>query len=225
MLDGGSRRVRFHDYAQIYSIPGLYERLFAETLQCASPDVVAGLLAESLRAAGEDPTDLRVLDFGAGNGMVARALTDIGVRTVFGLDLLPEAKMAALRDRPGLYTDYLADDVTALTPTDAQRVRGAQLNCLVCVAALGFDDVPPAAFAAAFNYIADTGWCAFNLRDRFVDEPGAFSRLLDRMVGEGVVGESAHRRYRHRLSMTGEPLYYDAVVARKIRDIPLDWVQ
>ena len=225
LINGESQRVRFHDYARIYEVPGLYERLFAETLQCASPDVVAGLLSDSVRAAGESPTDLRVLDFGAGNGMVAQALADTGVRTVFGLDLLPEAKHAAQRDRPGLYLDYIADDVTALSAQDAKAVQDAQLNCVVCVAALGFDDVPPAAFAAAFNYIADEGWCAFNLRDRFVDQPGAFSRLLDRMVAEGVIVETAHTRYRHRLSVAGEPLFYDAVVARKNRDIPLEWVR
>ncbi len=217
--------MRFHDYARIFEIPGLYEGLFVETLKCASPDVVAGLLAESVRAAGEDPADLRVLDFGAGNGMVAEALARTGARTFYGLDLLPEARMAALRDRPGLYVDYLADDVTTLDADDAAVLRDARLNCLVCVAALGFDDVPPAAFAAAFNYVGSPGWCAFNLRDRFVDQPGAFSQLLDRMVREGVIEETAHTRYQHRLSVAGQPLFYDAVVARKLRDIPLDWVR
>ena len=217
-------RIRFHDYARIYQVPGLYERLFADTLQCASPDVVAGQLADSVRAAGEQPGDLRVLDFGAGNGMVAQALAQTGVRTICGLDLLPEARMAALRDRPGLYADYIADDVTSLSSDDDTTLREAGLNTLVCVAALGFDDVPPAAFAAAFNYVASPGWIAFNLRDRFVDEPGAFSQLLDRMVAENVVTETAHTRYRHRLSVAGEPLHYDAVVARKNADIPLDWL-
>jgi hypothetical protein len=225
LIDGHSRRVRFHDYAEIYEIPGLYERLFADTLQCASPDVVAGLLADSVRAAGDDPAQLRVLDFGAGNGMVGEALSGIGVRTLYGLDLLPQARAAALRDRPGLYADYVADDVTALSPRDAAMLRDAHLNCLVCVAALGFDDVPPAAFAAAFNYVGAPAWCAFNLRDRFVDQPGPFSQLLQRMVAEGVVVQTAQTRYQHRLSVAGEPLFYDAVVARKQRDIPLDWVQ
>ena len=30
----GARRVRFHDYDEIYAIPGLYERLFRDVLQC-----------------------------------------------------------------------------------------------------------------------------------------------------------------------------------------------
>src|SRR5919202_4942600 len=65
--DGETRRLRFHDYADIYSIPGLYERLIYEELRCESPRVIARLLANELERRDADPTDLRVLDLGAGN--------------------------------------------------------------------------------------------------------------------------------------------------------------
>lgn len=202
----------------------MYEKLFADMLECTSPTVVADLLAEAIEQTGEDVASLRVLDFGAGNGMVAEALAATGVKTIFGVDLLPEAREAALRDRPGLYLDYIANDVTALDAEQQRSLTDAALNCLTCVAALGFDDVPPTAFAAAFNYVTSPGWCAFNLRDRYVDEPSAFSRLLDRMMAEGVLEEVAHTRYQHRLSVSGEPLEYDAIIARKTRDIPESWI-
>ena len=32
----GRRRIRLHDYADIYAIPGLYERLFYDVLRCSS---------------------------------------------------------------------------------------------------------------------------------------------------------------------------------------------
>jgi len=35
--DGSQRRIRFHDYEDIFAIPGLYEHLFAERLCCDSP--------------------------------------------------------------------------------------------------------------------------------------------------------------------------------------------
>jgi SAM-dependent methyltransferase len=224
VVNGESRRIRFHDYAEIYKIPGMYEKLFADMLECTSPDVVAGLLADAVDAAGQDMASVRVLDFGAGNGMVAEALAAKGVTTIVGVDLLPEARAAAMRDRPGLYGDYIAGDVTALDVEQHDSIVEAQLNCLTCVAALGFDDVPPAAFAAAFNYVVSSGWCAFNLRDRYVDEPSAFSRLLDRMIAEGVLVDASHVRYDHRLAVSGEPLEYDAVIARKTRDIPESWI-
>ena len=54
-IDGDRRRIRFHDYASIYEVPGLYERLFAERLECDSPRVVTDLLAEQLEPPGSTP--------------------------------------------------------------------------------------------------------------------------------------------------------------------------
>jgi hypothetical protein len=36
-LGGKTRRIRFHDYDEIYRVPGLYEHLFYEVLDCKSP--------------------------------------------------------------------------------------------------------------------------------------------------------------------------------------------
>src|SRR4051795_3312355 len=67
--DGETRRLRFHDYAEIYSIPGLYEELIYERLRCESPRVIARLLAQELDRRDVAPAKLRVLDLGAGNGI------------------------------------------------------------------------------------------------------------------------------------------------------------
>src|SRR3954454_13446195 len=78
-IDARTRRLRFHDYSDIYSIPGLYERLIYERLGCQSPRVIAGLLRDELNERDADPSDLRVLDLGAGNGIVAEELSEIGI--------------------------------------------------------------------------------------------------------------------------------------------------
>ena len=36
---GHLKRIRFHDYGELYKIPGLYEKLFYERLKCCSPSV------------------------------------------------------------------------------------------------------------------------------------------------------------------------------------------
>src|SRR3954468_13360343 len=87
---GKTRDIRFHDYDEIYSIPGLYEFLFYERLKCCSPEVVRGLLEAELEGAGVDPGTLRVLDLGAGNGMVGEELADLGVGHITGIDVIPE---------------------------------------------------------------------------------------------------------------------------------------
>src|SRR5690606_29946663 len=67
-LEIGGRRVRLrlHDYAQIFRIPGLYEELFCRTLQCRSPQVVATALQQALAEAGVALAELPILDIGAG---------------------------------------------------------------------------------------------------------------------------------------------------------------
>lgn len=225
-LDGGRRRIRLHDYAAIFDVPGLYEQLFAELLECNSPEFVCDLLRAQLDAAGVDRANLRTLDFGAGNGMVGEQLADHGIDSLVGLDLLPEARDAALRDRPGLYDDYLALDVTAMESDDRAQLEDRDFNSMVCIAALGFGDIPPAAFAEAFNLVSSPGWVAFNLRDHIADDEDAagFGAFVGRMFDEGVLEERARASYTHRVSVAGEPLRYVAIVASKRADVPTDWV-
>jgi SAM-dependent methyltransferase len=226
-LDGERRRIRFHDYAAIYDVAGLYEHLFAELLECSSPDVVCKLLGAELDDAGVDPGTLTALDFGAGNGMVGERLAGAGIDRIVGVDLLPAARDAALRDRPGLYDDYLAVDITDLGGDERDELDGHRFNLMTCVAALGFGDIPPAAFAEAFNFVRSPGWIAFNLRERFLEDtdPGGFGEFIGRMLDEGVLEERARVSYTHRLSCAGEPLTYLALVAHKRGDVPLDWTR
>jgi len=222
-VDGETRKIRFHDYHEIYAIPGLYEQIFYEELKCQSPEVVGGLLIEQVESEGERPAELRVFDVGAGNGMVAEELRRHGATSFSGVDIIEEAASAAERDRPGLYEDYLVLDLTKIPPEARQQLEGKRFNCLVTVAALGFDDIPPRAFAEAYNLVEDGGFVAFNIKEDFVsleDGGTGFAGLIRRMVEAGTVDVLAERRYRHRLSVAGRPLYYVAIVARKRGDVP-----
>ena len=226
-MDGERRKIRLHDYAAIYEVPGLYEQLFSELLECSSPEVVCNLLESELDEAGVDPATLSGLDFGAGNGMVGEQLAELGVDTLVGLDLLPEAREAAQRDRPGLYEDYFAVDITDLDRGERRSLENQDFNAMTCVAALGFGDIPPAAFAEAFNFVESPGWIAINLRARFVEDtdPASFGTFIKRMLDEDVLEERARTTYTHRRSVAGEPLDYVALVATKHADVPLEWAQ
>jgi hypothetical protein len=113
-------------------------------------------------------------------------------------------------------------------PSSEQRARLAErkFNALTIVAALGFGDIPPQAVYTAFNLVSDQGCIAFNIKESFLrhDDASGFARLIQRMLREEVLLMWSYKRYCHRLSVTGEPLYYIAAVAEKLRDIPLDFV-
>jgi predicted TPR repeat methyltransferase len=220
-VGGRRRRIRFHDYAEIYAIPGLYERLFYEELECSSPQTVAALLKDELDRTGTDPASLVVLDVGAGNGMGGEQLQDIGARSVVGVDLLPEAAMAAERDRPGVYDDYLVADLTRLNVAEHEGLDRRSFTCLLSIAALGFGDIPPDAFAAAYAKIAPGGWIALTIKEDFLtaEDPSGFEQLLRRMLDEGTIELRAQHRYRHRLSCQGGGLYYVAIIATKTGEL------
>lgn len=218
---GHGQRIQFHDYAAIYSHPGLYEQLFYERLKCSSPRKLSGLLREVLVEAGEDPTQLRVLDVGAGNGMVGELLIEQGVARVVGIDILPEAGAACDRDRPGAYDAYYVADLTADDIKLKAELSDWRFDAMTAVAALGFGDIPVPAFASAYNVIADDGWVAFNIKESFLDSTDAsgFSRLVKRLIQDDYLKLHHLERYRHRLSIEGRILHYYAVVGRKRRGI------
>ena len=217
VIGGETERIRFHDYAAIYSIPGLYEQLFYEHLRCQSPAEVSRTLAAELERADVDPSGLRVLDLGAGNGMVGERIADLGAATIVGVDILPEAAEAAERDRPGVYDDYLVADLTALSDEDRGRLTAPRFNCLVAVAALGFGDIPPEAFATAFDAVEDDGWVALSIKEDFLrsGDGSGFARLLRRLIDEGALEVLVQRPYFHRLAACGDDLGYVALVGRK----------
>ena len=222
MVAGKQKRIRFHDYHEIYAIPGLYEKLFYDRLQCCSPSRVVGLLADVLVEFEEDPGNLRVLDLGAGNGMVGDELSARQVQKIVGIDILPEAKEAAYRDRPGIYDNYLVAGVTNLAEAEEAYLRRQRFNCLITVATLGFSDIPPDALLQALDLVDTPSWVALTIKEDFLrgQDDSGFAALIGQLSSDEIIQIQAYRRFRHRLSITGQPLYYVAMVARKLTEVP-----
>ena len=222
MQDGQWRRLRIHDYDQVYDVPGLYEAVVYRTLKCNSPTVVVDALRDAVLLNGESPEGLRVLDFGAGNGMVGVELRNIGVESVIGSDIIPEAMTATARERHYAYDDYVVADFTALTPEQTRQLQAEHLNCLVIVAALGFGDIPSAAFLTALDLVESPGWVAFNIKEDFLEttDTSGFAGLLQQLAAEGVLQRESFKRYQHRVSFSGQPLHYGVMVARKLKPVP-----
>ena len=215
------REIRLHDYVALYDIPGLYERVIYEILGCESPVRVCDYLDAALADADLKPGKLRVLDLGAGNGIVGEELRKRGAPFIVGVDIIEAAARAAERDRPTAYDNYYVADLTQLAPSVAAELKAQRLNCLMCVAALGFGDIPAEAFTAAFNLIEPGGWVAFNIKETFLtaQDPTGFAKLIQDMIGDRTLRVITRERYQHRIATDGTPLYYVGLVGRKTRDI------
>jgi SAM-dependent methyltransferase len=221
---GRWERLRMHDYSELFSDQGLYEALVYKLLECRSPGRVAAILNNTLADVGCEGEDLRVLDLGAGNGIVAEELRARNATSIVGVDILDSAREAAERDRPGVYDDYVVADLCAPSPATIARLRKHKLNCLVSVAALGFGDIPPLVFATALDLIQTPGWLAFTIKEDFLanrDGTG-FSRLVRDLEQRRVIRIDARHRMWHRLSLSGRKLFYVALIARKTSEVPAE---
>ena len=218
---GDTVQIRFHDYDEIYRRPGLYEQLFYERLKSVSPEKVVNILGYAARNSPTPLSEFRVLDLGAGNGMVAEELRKRGVARIVGVDISAPAMAAAKRDRPSVYDEYYAFDMGQMDDPRNEELAEWKFNCLISVAALGFGDIPVRVFRAAFNLIEDGGWIAFNIKETFFDrhDTSGFSVFIRELLLSEYLTLHHIDRYRHRLSIDGRALYYFGVAGCKIRDI------
>ena len=222
----GWRKIRLHDYGDVFAVQGLYEKWVYEILGCRSPMEVRRFFGETLRDEGVDPGSLVALDLGAGNGIVAEELSKIGITRWVGVDIYEQAAKGAERDRPGLYDDFVVGDLTRLSEEQSRKLDRHTFTCLTCVAALGFGDIPPEVFGTAYNHVEDGGWIAFTIKEDFVGarDKSGFSALLERMVETGVMEIARREPYVHRVTADGQELIYHAFIGRKRRDIPGGWI-
>ena len=220
VTSNGREKLRLHDYARFYSIPGLYDE-FYQKLDYRSPRVVCQTLRKKMAEQGDPDKPIRVLDFGAGNGQVGESLNkELDCQALVGLDIIPEARAAAHRDRPGIYDEYYILDMASPSEEDLEKLSGWDFDALVTVAALGFGDISADAFANAFNLMKDGSWIAFNIKDSFLcaDDKTGFCRAINSLL-HGSLEMIETSRYRHRMSLGGAPLYYYVIIGKKLKDV------
>jgi hypothetical protein len=208
-----TREVVLHDYATVYSVPGLYEEVVQQRLQCASPATVADALIEAGATVGTAPGDLRAFDLGAGNGVVGEEMVARGVTVVVGADGIGEARDAAHRDRPGMYAHYLVGE--RLDGAEVARlVREEHLTALVAAGAVGEGHVPVDALGELWSTFPPGSVLALTLKDGGPETGDHDVADVDAMLaGFDDTTVVVRRRFRHRFSMAGAELTYLVLAA------------
>ncbi len=154
-----------------------------------------------------------MLDLAAGNGVSGDALRAHGLTPVLGTDIDPEARAAALRDRPAVYHRYMTLDLLALTPGDQRAISGLRANAASSVAPVGTasQQLPPQALIAAARLLTDDALVVYMHDPRFGDEDEVTAQLW----GDHTHAELLSRtRYLHRHTVTGRRYEMDGVVWR-----------
>ena len=198
-------RVGFHDYAALYAVPGLYERVFQDELGMCTAQQVVGLYAETLEQLCRQPADERTLDLGAGNGLGGEELRRVGVGRIVGVDIEPAARKAALRDRPGAYDHYIVGDLASLPEAELASIAAMELTAVLALSALGPGHAPPTVLDTALRLLTDGGVFAFavtpallpgreNAAEQGTGYPELLSDLFDHRADMLARHEYVHRR-------------------------------
>jgi SAM-dependent methyltransferase len=207
--------VHLHDYPRIYAVPGLYEHVVQDRLRCRSPQVAAAGFLRAATRLGLEPGSLTVLDVGAGTGLVGELLRHGGTAQVIGVDSLPAARLASLRDRPSVYADYLVGDFLHPGPLRA-ALHPYALRGLVSAGAFGGTHATPQALTNALALLPPGAPVAFTIDERWMhaSDPAGFGAAVERLVAAGHLTLMERTRFQHRVTTTGEPIFYELIVGR-----------
>jgi hypothetical protein len=157
---------------------------------------------------------MTVLDVGAGTGLIGELLLRGGVKRMVGVDALPAARAACKRDRPGVYTSYLIGDLASGNSELCSELREHGLGGLVSAGALGGTHAPPAALANALAIVAPGAPVALTIDERWMgaSDPDSFGFAVERLVAQGGLKVVQRTRFRHRITTTGEPIFYELLI-------------
>ena len=214
-IEGKVEEIRLQDYDRIYRIPWLYDRIF-ELLGYNSPAAICEAFSKLLIKQGISPSELRVLELGAGSGIVGGHLKKMGVGYLTGIDILNSAKEAVQRDKPGLYEKYYAVDLTQLPEQIEQELKSQQYNSMVVVSATGWDHISVAGLEKALEILVPGAWVIYHTKRKQNDNShGVSVKWIDQMIDSRRIKLQLQEPCFHRYSINKEPIYYEIIIGSK----------
>lgn len=213
--NGNERKIMLQDYIELYKIPRFYEYFAFEYLKYQSPQVLSTLLIDEIKKDKQSVAELEVLEIGSGSGLMAKELKSLGIQSIIGTDILPQAAEAALRDYPAVYDNYYVEDWIQLSKKTADILKRKTFNCLVCCSALSH--IPISAFKNAYNMIGKDGWIVFNISKLAWEDKSAAGFINNHSwVNNPELFElKSQYTYLHRNRTNGDPIDYIAFIGIK----------
>jgi len=210
--DGSAQRTTgLHDYAALYAVPGLYEAVYVVHLGSGSPALLAAALGEVLPPQAR--AGRRVLDAGAGTGLVGEHLVAAGFAPVWAVDLEPASAAAVLRDRPACHRDARALDLLSLADEDRAWLADVAPDVVTVSGAVGFGHLPAAAFLLLVDLLPPGGLLAVTVAPDLATSPDLADHAAV-LLGPRLT-QRARREGLHRRTGTGERLPVHALVLER----------
>lgn len=210
-LQSGEReKFPVHRYSKMYQIPYLYDTIMYRYLECRSPGGIINVMARIFKERGGlDIIRMKTLELGAGPGTFGEYLRKyLRIRNLVGLDIEPLALMAAKRDRPGLYGEYVVEDLCRLSP--GMLNTSGSWDLVVAASAAGWGHIPVEGFQQAWDLLKIGGWFGIHVRKDDTDIGcRAICNWISGLCGTGQFNLAKEERIYHRRSVDGYELYYD----------------
>lgn len=221
-IEGQLVEFSMHDYRAMYTVPGLYDAMIYGLLNCGTPTNLSRKVAKYISEYSIVAYPLRVLDIGSGSGAFGEALRNAGIgETIWGLDIISEAKEAAERDRPGVYDWYVVDDLCSLKDENEHAIVEFSPNCVAVASATGWGNhIPVKGFENAFRLLEPSGLFVFHVKPNDPDpECIALNKWIEDKIMDSQIIEPARGSIFHRKSVNGNDIYYDFIIGRKSEEL------
>ena len=213
--DGKKENIFLHDYKRIFQTKGLYEEIFLKTLQCDSNNFVCKKLLDVIHLTNLKPSDCKVLEIGAGNGVTSQTFQENGFNHIVGIDILKESREAAMRDRKEIFEHYFIEDFSNVLPPNARVLLAQKFDILLIVGAIGMGHLNSHSIKTAFNLIHDGGIIVFNIYSNLLKQipPTEFDDMLVKFISHSDL--LLTQEYIHRKSVDGSDVKYTLFILRK----------
>ena len=142
-----------------------------------APELCANLLQAHL----PNKNSAKILDIGAGTGLVGRALADMGYSHVDALDLSTD--MLEQARQKGVYQNIVVENAAAMAAVADDTYHG-----VISVGALNFGHIPATALREFVRVVQPGGMVAFTTRQDFYEKEcrAVQKQLVDEVVWELV---------------------------------------
>jgi hypothetical protein len=124
-----------------------------------------------------------------------------------------------MRDRPGVYSSYLIGDLASGDSELCTALREQRLGGLVSAGAFGGTHASPAALVNALAILPRGAPVALTIDERwmYASDPDGFGVAVERLADQGDLKVIERTRFRHRITTTGEPIFYELLIGTTAR--------